>query len=108
MPIYEYKCESCTDTSEIIQKISDPTPKECPKCGKGPLHKMMSMSSFHLKGGGWFKDSFPNEKSDKKSEGAASEDSKSASSEKSSEKTTKSENSQPSSDKKTSTAKDKD
>ncbi|MDR2338584.1 MAG: zinc ribbon domain-containing protein [Deltaproteobacteria bacterium] len=54
MPIYEYECENCHDVFEINQKVSDPSPHECPACGKGPLHKIMSRSSFRLKGSGWY------------------------------------------------------
>ena len=53
MPIYEYECESCGQVSEFRQKFSDPPITECEQC-KGPLQKLISQSSFHLKGGGWY------------------------------------------------------
>lgn len=53
MPIYEYKCESCQAITEKIQKFSDPLLTECEKCG-GKLNKLLSQSSFALKGSGWY------------------------------------------------------
>lgn len=53
MPIYEYACSNCGQIIEALQKISDPPLSSCSKCG-GTLEKMMSLNSFHLKGGGWY------------------------------------------------------
>jgi len=53
MPLYEYECSSCKKTHEIMQKFSDPPLEKCPECG-GPVAKLMSLSSFALKGAGWY------------------------------------------------------
>ena len=53
MPIYEYKCKKCGKEFEMFQGIADPAAKSCKFC-KGPVHKLMSLSSFHLKGSGWY------------------------------------------------------
>ncbi len=53
MPIYEYRCTSCQDDFEVTQKISDAPLSECPKC-HGTLEKLISQSSFVLKGSGWY------------------------------------------------------
>lgn len=53
MPIYEYKCQKCGRQFEAFQGISDPELKSCKFC-KGKVHKMMSLSSFSLKGSGWY------------------------------------------------------
>lgn len=53
MPIYEYKCKKCGHEFEEIQKFSDKPIAECAKC-KGPVEKLISQSSFHLKGTGWY------------------------------------------------------
>jgi len=53
MPIYEYKCKKCGKEFEMFQGIADPAAKSCRFC-RGPVHKMMSLSSFHLKGSGWY------------------------------------------------------
>ena len=53
MPIYEYKCTKCRREFEAIQGFSDKPLKKCEKCG-GKIHKLVSQSSFHLKGTGWY------------------------------------------------------
>ena len=57
MPVYEYECTDCQSVIEIQQKISDPPLASCPEC-QGPVRKLMSMSSFQLKGGGWYADGY--------------------------------------------------
>jgi putative FmdB family regulatory protein len=54
MPIYEYQCEACSKSTEVMQKSTDPAPATCESCGKGPMVKQLSMSSFALKGTGWY------------------------------------------------------
>ena len=58
MPIYEYGCSACGHQFEEIQKVSDAPLKDCPKCGAEELKKLISAPSFHLKGGGWYKDHY--------------------------------------------------
>lgn len=53
MPIYEYECEKCGRVDEVIQKFSDKPLKKCRYCS-GKVHKLISQSSFHLKGTGWY------------------------------------------------------
>ncbi len=53
MPIYEYECTKCGKMTEAIQRFSDPPLSECAHC-HGRLHKLISMSTFHLKGSGWY------------------------------------------------------
>jgi putative FmdB family regulatory protein len=54
MPLYEYGCQACGKRSEIVQKFSDPVETVCPHCGKPALEKLISSTSFALKGGGWY------------------------------------------------------
>lgn len=56
MPKYSYECERCGEF-EIDQKMSDPTLKEHPGCG-GKVQRLMSRSSFVLKGSGWYSDGY--------------------------------------------------
>ncbi|RKX63181.1 MAG: zinc ribbon domain-containing protein [Tenericutes bacterium] len=69
MPIYEYECESCGSRKEIIvAKQSDLAhlrKVECDKC-KGAMKKIISSSNFQLKGGGWYKDGYGNNRQPKK------------------------------------------
>lgn len=53
MHIYEYQCGSCGRITEALQKFSDPPLSDCPHC-KGGLHKLISHTSFQLKGTGWY------------------------------------------------------
>ena len=53
MPIYEYRCEKCDSHFEVIQKFSDKPLKFCSNC-KGRLTKLISQTSFQLKGSGWY------------------------------------------------------
>ena len=52
MPIYEYDCQKC-GTFETTQKITDKPLAKCPTC-KGKVKKLISNTSFQLKGTGWY------------------------------------------------------
>lgn len=54
MPIYEYQCSHCGNHLEEMQKVSDPALTTCPKCGKPDLQRVISHTSFQLKGGGYY------------------------------------------------------
>jgi putative FmdB family regulatory protein len=53
MPIYEYKCSKCGKTFEALQAISAEPITKCLYC-RGRAKKIVSVSSFHLKGSGWY------------------------------------------------------
>ena len=57
MPIYAYKCKKCDEEFEEIQKISAAPLKKHEDCG-GKLEKLLSLSSFQLKGEGWYRDGY--------------------------------------------------
>ena len=59
MPLYEYECTQCGRIEEALQKFSDKTLTKCRHCS-GRLHKMISQSSFHLKGSGWYVTDYAN------------------------------------------------
>lgn len=82
MPVYEYACAACGHEFEEWQKITDEPVKTCPKCKKRKVERLISKTSFQLKGGGWYSDLYSSSKAggDKKaekSEGAAKSDTKS-------------------------------
>ncbi len=85
MPIYEYECAKCGHIQEIMQKISDKPLSKCPQCS-GKLHKLISQSSFHLKGTGWYVTDYAN-KTNSSSAPVKNKETKKAE-KKSSEKTT--------------------
>lgn len=53
MPIYEYRCENCGREFEELQKFSDAPVEKCSQCG-GKTHRLISQSTFVLKGSGWY------------------------------------------------------
>lgn len=57
MPVYEYECKECEKVFEVNQKMADKPLSNCPEC-QAPVKKLMSMSSFQLKGGGWYADGY--------------------------------------------------
>lgn len=68
MPIYEYECGECGHQFELFQKINAKKKANCEKCG-GKSEKIISQSSFALKGGGWYADAYSgpsNKKTEKK------------------------------------------
>ncbi len=71
MPIYEYECIKCGNIEETLQKFSDKPLTKCKLC-KGKLTKLVSQSTFHLKGSGWYVTDYANKS--KKSAKSASED----------------------------------
>lgn len=63
MPIYEYECSQCHQVSDALQKVNDPAPESCPQCGaQHTLSRLVSRTSFVLKGGGWYADLYSSSK----------------------------------------------
>ena len=57
MPIYEYQCCSCDSVFEEWQAGFEEKEAICPECGS-ESKRLISHSSFHLKGGGWYADGY--------------------------------------------------
>jgi len=72
MPIYEYKCRKCGKQFEAFQGITDPELTSCKFC-KGKVNKLVSMSSFALKGGGWYATDYGGKKAPAKAAGSKAE-----------------------------------
>ncbi len=81
MPIYEYLCKKCGEF-EVTQRITDAPLAKCPTC-RAKVTKLISSTSFQLKGSGWYitdygrsgskdKSSSSELKSESKSEGSGS------------------------------------
>jgi putative FmdB family regulatory protein len=58
MPLYEYACEKCESEFEIEQRITEDPLKSCPKCRSRRIKRLISRTSFALKGGGWYADGY--------------------------------------------------
>ena len=74
MPIYEYRCSACGHKLEILQKMSDKAPTDCPACGKATLSKLVSAAGFQLKGSGWYVTDFRDSKKPAGDSGSKSEE----------------------------------
>jgi putative FmdB family regulatory protein len=53
LPIYEYRCPE-GHTFELLQRMSDPPPSECQKCGAKPVAKVLYPAAVHFKGSGFY------------------------------------------------------
>ena len=62
MPMYEYVCDSCDKVYEFKQSMTEDPLKKCPKGHRG-FRRIISNTSFVLKGGGWYKDGYGSGKS---------------------------------------------
>jgi putative FmdB family regulatory protein len=83
MPIYEYACEKCDSEFEVEQRITDDPVKSCPRCKSRKIKRLISRTSFVLKGGGWYSDLYSSsgakdDKADKADSSDAKEKSASA------------------------------
>lgn len=72
MPIYEYGCQACGHHLEEMQKVSETPLLSCPACGKPKLERLISNTSFQLKGGGYYATDYKdkNKPAEKKTEEA--------------------------------------
>jgi putative FmdB family regulatory protein len=53
MPVYEYKCDNCAATFEVLQRMSDDPLTECPEC-EGALRKVLHPVGISFKGSGFY------------------------------------------------------
>jgi putative FmdB family regulatory protein len=90
MPIYEYACAACGHQFEEWQKINDKPVKVCPKCKAKKVERLISATSFHLKGGGWYSDLYAGPKPNGAAEQGTSKDSTTKETKTASTSTTKS------------------
>ncbi len=73
MPIYEYQCGACGERCEFMQKMTAEPKTECPHCKENQLKKLISSTSFQLKGSGWYVTDFKDKGKSKKKEGDKTE-----------------------------------
>jgi putative FmdB family regulatory protein len=90
MPLYEYKCDRCKKTIEVLQKFSDAPLTVHEECG-GTLERLISTSALQFKGSGFYITDYSKSKSSGNSssngKSTASKDTSSSSTESSSPKT---------------------
>ena len=89
MPLYDYKCQKCGKTFEVLQKFSDEPLQVHESCG-GKVERLISAPALQFKGTGWYVTDYArNGKSP--STGASGSDSKSETKSESKSETKKSE-----------------
>lgn len=71
MPIYEYACDKCAHEFEVEQRITDEPVKTCPACRSRKVKRLISRTSFVLKGGGWYSDLYASPGAKKEAEATA-------------------------------------
>ena len=59
MPLYEYECRKCGKGFErLLRHDERDDPQMCPTCKAKDCKKLVSRTSFSLKGGGWAADGY--------------------------------------------------
>ena len=60
MPLYDFECEECDYIEEILTSSAGNAEivLTCPDCEKETMKRKVGLSSFQLKGGGWYKDGY--------------------------------------------------
>jgi putative FmdB family regulatory protein len=53
MPLYDYRCDKCDETFEVLQKFSDEPLKVHEGCG-GQVERLLSPPALQFKGSGWY------------------------------------------------------
>ena len=55
MPLYTYQCYECMNVQEVIRSVEDRDKSvACDRCMVAS-ERIIDLSDFHLKGGGWYK-----------------------------------------------------
>ena len=55
MPTYQYECEVCGYSFEILQSITEGKLRKCPKCGKFKLYRLIGTGGgIIFKGSGFY------------------------------------------------------
>jgi putative FmdB family regulatory protein len=53
MPLYEYRCRSCDNLYQRIERVSEPSIAVCPECG-GEARRLLGAPALQFKGSGWY------------------------------------------------------
>ena len=76
MPLYEYHCDACGHSCELLESINAPQVQKCSACGKESLRRQVSATNFQLKGSGWYVTDFRDPKKPKDNTGGGSDSTK--------------------------------
>jgi putative FmdB family regulatory protein len=53
MPLYEYRCQTCDNLYQRIERVSEPSIAVCPECG-GEARRLLGAPALQFKGSGWY------------------------------------------------------
>ena len=55
MPLFDYECKNCEYVLlDVLQRMGEESLLYCPQCNEPELTKRMGVSTFILKGDGWY------------------------------------------------------
>jgi putative FmdB family regulatory protein len=54
MPIYEYMCNSCGKSFEVLQGINETPELSCEKCNGKDIERVLSAGAFVFRGSGFY------------------------------------------------------
>ena len=54
MPIYEYMCQGCGKSFEVLQGINDIPELSCENCNGSDIERVLSPGAFVFKGSGFY------------------------------------------------------
>lgn len=74
MPTYEYHCDACGLDFERDQRITEDPLKTCPSCKARKARRLISRTSFVLKGSGWYSDLYSSKSAEAKDDGSGKKD----------------------------------
>lgn len=77
MPLYDYICKDCQHEMEVLLKVGEQGPGQCPQCKKDAFERKLSAPKFRLGGSGWYE---TDEKPKSKQRNIASKDNSEAAS----------------------------
>jgi putative FmdB family regulatory protein len=79
MPTYDYVCDACDHSFELLQSIKDEPKKKCPECGKSKLRRLFGTgAAIIFKGSGFYQTDYRSESYKQKAAAEKSSESKPA------------------------------
>ena len=60
MPIYEYFCEYCNHTFDLLQEIGSDRINKCPKCNKMAKRLISRLGALQFNGSGFYINDYKN------------------------------------------------
>jgi putative FmdB family regulatory protein len=79
MPTYDYVCDACDHSFELLQSFKEEPKKKCPECGKSKLRRLFGTGAAVIfKGSGFYQTDYRSESYKQKAAAEKSSESKPA------------------------------